>query len=138
MFHQALALDNNNADALYCLGLCWQNEYDFYRAMDFYTRALKVQPNLPEVYNNIGNLYYDHEGDYKGAIGFFEKAIAAASDPLHHSLIPVYQNLSKLYRQMMDEEKADYYERKWFECMGLELFFDLAHGSSDEDDDPDE
>ena len=117
--HQAVALDSNNADALYCLGLCWQREDDFYRAMDFYTKALKVNPNIPEVYNNIGNLYYDHEGDYKGAIGFFEKAIAAAVDPLHSALAPVYLNLSKLYQQMLEEEMADHYQRKWLECVGL-------------------
>ena len=67
---------------------------------------------------SISNLYYDHEGNYKSAIGFFEKAIAAADDPMHSSSALVYQNLSKLYRQMLEEEKADYYQRKWFECRG--------------------
>jgi tetratricopeptide (TPR) repeat protein len=138
ILHQALALENNHAEALYCLGLCWQNEDDFYRAMDFYTKALKVRPGMPEVYNNIGKLYYDHEGDYKGAIGFFEKAIAGASDPPQPSLTPVYQNLSKLYRQMLEEEKADYYLRKWFACIGLDFFFDDTDGTADDDDEADD
>ncbi len=136
--HKALELDKENADVLYYLGLCWQEENDFYRAMDFYTKALRIQPGFPEVYNNIGKLYYDHEGDYKGAIGYFEKSIAAAENPLQQNLAPVYLNLGKIYRQMLDDEKANYYQRKWYECQGLEILFDLTHGTDGNDDEDDE
>ncbi len=134
IFHEAMELDPENEYIPYYIGQCWQEESDFYRAMDFYTKALVLHPNMPEAHNNIAKLYYDHEGDYKGAIGYLEKAVEEATEPLAENMMLLYQNLGKLHKQMMNTEKSDYFFRKWYECQGLEMLWDLGHGKSDFDE----
>lgn len=135
---QVLLLNKDNTTALYTMGLSYQEQDDFYRAMDYYTKALHIKPNFPEVYNNIGKLYYDHESDYKGAIAYFERAIKSVKDPLGQELAAVYLNLSKIYGQMLEKDKSDYYLRKWHECFDLEFLFDITHGLIRFEDDDDE
>lgn len=138
LFHEAMELDPEYADVRYYIGQCWQEEGDFYRAMNFYTQALELHPYMPEVHNNIAKLYYDHEGDYKGAIGYLEKAVEEATEPLAKNMMILYQNLGKLYKQMLNTEKSDYYFRKWYECQGLEMLFDYTHDGTFNLDDDDE
>lgn len=147
-FSEILSIDAKHTRALYLMGLCWQNQDDFYRAMGFYTKALQIKPGMPEVYNNIGKLYYDHDGDYRRAIEYFEKAIAESPDPTGASLAHIYSNLSKIYRQMLEEEKSNYYLKKYFACTGVEPLFDLLgldtgeygedYDNDDENEDDDE
>ncbi len=125
-FHEAIKLNDKWEYFPYFIGICWMAEDDFYRAMDYFNRALVLHPNMPEALNGIAKLYYDHEGDYKVAIGYLEKAIEESTEPLSENMILIYQNLGKLNSQMLNKEKADYYFRKSFECQGLEVLYDFG------------
>ena len=124
--HEGMKLDDKYEYFPYLIGICWMAEDDFYRAMDYFTKALAIHPNMPEALNGIAKLYYDHEGDYKVAIGYLEKAIEESTEPLSENMMLIYQNLGKLHSQMLNKDKADYYFRKFFECQGLEMLYDLA------------
>ena len=125
-FHEGMKLNDKYEYFPYLIGICWMAEDDFYRAMDYFTKALDLHPNMPEALNGIAKLYYDHEGDYKVAIGYLEKAIEESSEPLAENMMLIYQNLGKLHSQMLNKEKADYYFRKFFECQELEGLYDIA------------
>jgi len=125
---ESMKLNDKDANIPYLIGVCWMSEDDFYRAMDYFTRALALQPNMPEALNGIAKLYYDFEGDYQVAIGYLEKAIEETTEPLGESMQLIYQNLGKLNLQMLNKEKADYYFRKFYECQGLEMLYDYGKG----------
>ena len=68
------------------------------RAITFFDKALGADPNLSEVYNNLGRAYYQLKDNLK-AEAYFKKAIAIKPDYAN-----AYNNLSILY---FKEKKYD-------------------------------
>lgn len=128
---QALQLYPEEANLYYGLGLCLQKKDDFYRALDNYTKALKIDPKFPEAYNNIANLFLDYEGDFKKAAEYLEKALEVVDNAVNPNNVLYFMNLYKLYKSMHDDNKAEYYNKKYLACMG---FDDLFTESDDEED----
>ena len=54
---------NLNAVTEFVKGLTCQNRRDYGQAVEYYTEALRLNPQLVEAYNNRGNAYNDKGGD---------------------------------------------------------------------------
>ncbi|MBL0309479.1 MAG: tetratricopeptide repeat protein [Bacteroidetes bacterium] len=133
-FEQALKLQPEDAYIFYYIAHTWSLRDDFYRAMHFYTEALKRKPDFAEVYNNIGSLYYNHEGDLKTALDNMLKALEIIGERDEKILSMVYLNISKLYRQISEYDLADTYKTKFWESMGFPGNMDDAGEDEDEGD----
>lgn len=116
-FKIALAINEQSADTHYLLGNIYQNKGDSYRALHHYMEALKIEPNYSAVYNNLGVISFDEDGDIKGAIENIEKALTMNPDKTLETRM--YINLSRLYKQIFNYEKHNYYKGKVMEAAGF-------------------
>ena len=85
-----LALSPGDADAAEELGFTRAKASDFSGARAAFLRAAELDPARPGPLNNLGNLSY-LAGDFDGAIGWWEKSLAAAPEQVDARL-----NLAKL------------------------------------------
>ena len=71
---EALNLDDTNVDIVNKLGRCNRclNRYDL--AIEYYNKAISIDPNYGYAYNNIGLIYLLKE-DYKAAKKLYEKGL---------------------------------------------------------------
>ena len=76
------------------------NEIPYKRAIASYDKAIKLDPNYANAYNNRGLAYY-HEKDYKKAMADFNKAIE-----LNPDFARAYNNRAYVYYQLKDVNKA--------------------------------
>lgn len=105
------------ASSYYYIGQCYQNKNDVYRAMQNYVQALKIDPNYPEVYNNLAALSFDEDSNIEVAIINAEKALEM--NPDKNTLTTLYINLIRLNNMIADYDKKAYYEEKLFETLGF-------------------
>jgi tetratricopeptide (TPR) repeat protein len=129
-FKKELELNPRSAQALYCTGLVYQNREDYYRALHYYTEALKVWPGFAEVYNNMAFIHLEMDSDIRTAIAEVEKAADLATDSQQRVLF--YLNLSRLYNKIKDEKKHIYWKSKLMEELG---FGGISFDEDDEDGD---
>ncbi|MBQ6998646.1 MAG: tetratricopeptide repeat protein [Clostridia bacterium] len=71
----ALELDENNPTTLLKLGRGYDNLGEGDKALDFYKKALEIDPEYGIAYNNIGIIYYDNQ-DWHNAAQMIEKALS--------------------------------------------------------------
>jgi tetratricopeptide (TPR) repeat protein len=137
-FKMALKINPQNANAHYCLGLIQQNKNNVYRAMHHYTETLKIDPNYAAVYNNLGALAYNEDGNIEEAIKNIEKALEVNEGK--DLLFILYQNLARLYHKISDYDKHEYYKQKMMDQAGFTADFlsMLEHYKSDEYDEDEE
>jgi tetratricopeptide (TPR) repeat protein len=74
-YHQALQLDPASAEALFKLGLAYQDSRHPDLAADAYRRALALRPNLAEAETNLG-VVLQEQGDLAAAKQAYGSAIA--------------------------------------------------------------
>ena len=74
-YHQALQLDPASAEALFKLGLAYQDSRHPDRAAEAYRRALALRPNLAEAEVNLG-VVLQEQGDLASAKQAYGRAIA--------------------------------------------------------------
>ena len=83
-FEKAIALDENDIESHYNLGLILsetqQNPESLEAALEHFRKAIKIQPRFAEAHFSIGNALY-RQGKVDDAIASFRQAIA--SDPKH-------------------------------------------------------
>jgi tetratricopeptide (TPR) repeat protein len=70
------------------------------KAIDECKKALKIKPDFPEAYNNLGYIYYE-TGKYSFAINEYKKAIELKPD-----YISAHNNLGIAYKKVGLLEKA--------------------------------
>jgi tetratricopeptide (TPR) repeat protein len=80
-------------------------------AADCYAKALKIQPNFPEVYANVGSLYAQQQ-QWQPASAYYQKAIE-----LKPNFAGAYRNLAKVLTQLGQPEKANY---AWYQAIAIE------------------
>jgi tetratricopeptide (TPR) repeat protein len=129
-FKEAVQLDPESEMAHYCLGQHYQNQGDVYRAMHHYYEALKLEPEFPEVYNNLAVIDFHEESDIKAAIAHIETALE--QNPSQDLLQKMYISLSRLYKLIADYDNHAYYKAKVLESIGFPMEYD------DEDEDGEE
>ena len=75
------------------LGNLLQGMGRFEEAITWHSLALENEPNLAEIYGQLGRLYAQEE-NWEPAIAFFEKALEHIPDSVH-----IYSNLAQIYGQ---------------------------------------
>ena len=91
---------NPNVMAEFVKGLTYQNRRNYEKAVEHYTEALRLNPQLAGVYNNRGNVY-NSMGEHDCAIRDFTKAIQLKPD-----LVEACYNLEGAYFNKGDFDRA--------------------------------
>jgi Flp pilus assembly protein TadD/peroxiredoxin len=100
IFNKALALNPDDPEANYGLGILNAQEGNQRLALEYLQRALKVRPNYPEALNNLGVLYL-HLDRPEDAEKSFRQAIQVAP-----GFAQAYFNLARLYALRDDKARA--------------------------------
>ena len=88
-------------DAYFFLGSIYQDQiFDLDQSIDFYNKAIQIDPNYVSAYNNRGNVWVD-KGDLEKALADFNKAIQL--DP---NYLAAYNNRGIAWSEKGDFEKA--------------------------------
>jgi len=95
-----IALDNQNADALYNRGWIYEHKGEFEKAVKDYTRALTIDDSHTDAYYNRG-LIYLVQGKYSLAIADFTEVIKQKREDAD-----VYNNRGNAYMQINEFESA--------------------------------
>lgn len=108
-FQRAYELNPQNKEVLYAIGIIYLLDFDeTLKAIDFFQRAVKIDPDYSEAYNNLG---YAHAkmGKFDAAIPFYKKAV---SNVFYSTPEKAYINLGKTYYRLgrYDEAAASYKE----------------------------
>jgi len=108
-FQHAYELNPQNKDVLYSIGIIYLLDFDeTLKAIDFFQRAVKIDPDFSEAYNNLG---YAHAkmGKFDAAIPFYKKAV---SNLLYATPEKAYVNMGKAYYRLgkYDDSAAAYKE----------------------------
>jgi len=75
-FIESLYLEEpDNAGINYGMGYALYRQKEYKAAADYFERALKLDPDLPEAWNNRAVIYHFVEHDYQKARQYYEKAI---------------------------------------------------------------
>tara|TARA_B100001939_G_scaffold1970_1_gene1860 strand:+ start:1589 stop:2992 length:1404 start_codon:yes stop_codon:yes gene_type:complete len=92
-FKQALAVNSNQPEIFYNLGLSFHYKGNFRSALKSYKKALEIQPNYEECYCNMG-MSLNELGNIKESINCFKKTIEI--NPFH---VGAYYNLGLAYEK---------------------------------------
>ena len=97
--------------------------------MHCYIEALKIKPDFPEVYKNMGRVAILEEGDAKQAIEYLEKSIELTKedDPL---LFELYFTLLAINKHITNFDRTEYYQEKLMSLFG----FDVSKEENDEEE----
>jgi len=94
LYNKILLLDPKNDEALHLLGVIAAQIGDFKQAVEKIDAAIKINPNDPSYYLNIGNALFSLK-DYKTALSNFEKAIK-----LKENYAQAYSNRGNTFKEM--------------------------------------
>lgn len=100
LYQKILEKDEKNLEALGNLGVISKSLGNYKEAIEYYIKAIKINPDNPLVYNNLGNAFKAIK-DYKRAILAFSDCIKR--DPKNAS---AYNNLGIAYESAGDNQKA--------------------------------
>ena len=95
---------HQSASAEFYAGFTYQNEQNYLKAIEHYSKAIKLNPRLSGVYNNRGNIYSSN-GEFDRAIKDYNKAIE-----LNPEFAEIYNNRGAAYDSNgeLDHAIADY------------------------------
>jgi len=75
-FHKAYELNPDDREVLNAIGIIYLLYFDdTAKAIDFFEKAIKADPNYSEAYNNLG-FAYEKLGQFDKAIPFYKKAVS--------------------------------------------------------------
>lgn len=106
IFENIIKFDQNNFDALHCLGILNASEKKFEQAAIFFKKSLDIKPNHLLANNNYANLLIDY-GKYHEALIFFLKCKELS--PNNHAIL---LNIGKCFFFMNDLDSAYKYFEK--------------------------
>ncbi|HAX78234.1 MAG TPA: hypothetical protein DCY88_21045, partial [Cyanobacteria bacterium UBA11372] len=95
-----IGVENNDGGADYRWGIAYQKEGKLAEAIASYQKALQLQPNRFEAYNNLGNIYHK-QGKWGEAIACYQKAIE-----LRPNLAQLHYNLGIVREESGELEEA--------------------------------
>ncbi|MCF8464828.1 MAG: hypothetical protein K9G41_08300 [Flavobacteriales bacterium] len=104
----------------YGVGLCYQNMDDPYRAMKWYIKALDIDPSYPNALNNMAVLQVQLENGWEEAVPYLLKAVELSGEAINDSMRIIYRNLWAHYKRTLNHEKAEYYHRLNYKCLGFD------------------
>ncbi len=108
-FQHAYELNPQNKEALYGIGIIYLLDFDeTLKAIDFFQRAVMIDPNYSDAYNNLG-FAHDRMGKFEAAIPFYKKAV---SNMFYATPEKTFVNMGKAYYRLgkFDEAALAYKE----------------------------
>lgn len=99
-FKHALALDPDNAEAHFRLGLAWRDQHRLDAAAASYRRAIALHPGYIEAHNNLGSVL-QMQGSNAEALACFRRAVELEPD-----FAQPYLNLGRLSASLGDHSNA--------------------------------
>ncbi|MEP7164358.1 MAG: tetratricopeptide repeat protein [Ferruginibacter sp.] len=107
-FKKAITLDPSNGENYYSLARLYRKQKNKNKAIDIYTRALDNIGNNKDLFNELGNVYFEAPSQFEKAISYYNKALEM--DP---TLAYVYLNLGKLHEAKdVSKDSSIYYYSK--------------------------
>jgi len=108
-FQHAYELNQQNKETVYAIGIIYLLDFDeIQKAIDFFQRAVKIDPDYSDAYNNLG---YAHAkmGNFDAAIPFYRKAV---SNLFYATPEKAFVNMGKAYYRVgrYDEAAVAYKE----------------------------
>lgn len=104
-FQQAYQLNPNDKEVLNGIGIIYLLYFDeTAKAIDFFEKATKVDPNYSDAYNNLG-FAYEKLGRFDAAITFYKKAV---SNLTYSTPEKAYISLGNAYYRLGKYEDALY------------------------------
>lgn len=105
-FSSVLEHEEDNAEIYNNIGLAYSKLGEFENAEKAYTKSIKLNPEIPQTYINLSDLYYKH-GDLSGAIGVLERGSYEITDNyvIAHLLARVYIEDSRYDMAICELEK---------------------------------
>ena len=91
-FKKAIALDPSTGDNYYSLARLYRKQKNKNKAIEIYTEALHNIGNNKDLFNEMGNAYFEAPSQFDKAISYYNKALEIDS-----TLAYVYFNLGKLH-----------------------------------------
>ena len=73
LIEQSLLHDDSDFFTLNIKGLILSKENSFSKAIDYFSKAIKINPEYTDSYNNLGNCYYELE-DFDKSFKYFKKS----------------------------------------------------------------
>lgn len=102
-FQKAYELNPNDKEVLQAIGYIYLVHFDdTAKAIDFFEKAAKVDPNYSEAYNNLG-VAYEKLGQFEKAISFYKKAV---SNLLYSTPEKAYISMGNSYYRLGKYEDA--------------------------------
>ena len=91
--------DKVKAEESYTIGTTLHNKGELYRAIEYYEKALSLDPSLANAYYNLGNIHYDH-GRIDQAVNCFQQTIRLHPNDAgaHYNLGHIFQSQGDLYQ----------------------------------------
>jgi len=77
---EALEENKDNIDAYYLLGNSYEMNGDFDQSLEYYQKALKIQPNSPKLLFQIGHLYWYLKGNPDEIMYYYREAESNIND----------------------------------------------------------
>lgn len=108
-FQHAYELNPQNKEAVYAIGIIYLLNFDENQmAIDFFQRAVKIDPDYADAYNNLG-FAHAKMGKFDAAIPFYKKAV---SNLFYATPEKAFVNMGKAYYRLgrYDEAAAAYKE----------------------------
>lgn len=107
-FRRAREATPERAEPYHMLGLLHQQLREFARAEDYLHKALSIEPNAPEVLNNLGSLLCQRQRQDEAETVF----LRAANDPLYDNQALAWSNAGACMQAAGELDKAEKYLRK--------------------------
>lgn len=107
-YKRILALQPNNAEIYYKLGVHYMNIDELNRAIESYTKATQINPKHADAYYNLGYIFTVMVKDYREAKDYYSKSIAA--EPEHN--YKAYYGRGYAYEMLGDVINAEKDYRK--------------------------
>jgi hypothetical protein len=107
-YQEVAHLRPNHPEAYNNLGLIYQEQKQFSKALGMFQKALSLNPQYIKGYNNLGLLYLS-QGKWEEAAAEFNKALQ-----LDFSFVPAYINLSAVYK---NQGRADLARKTLYQAL---------------------
>lgn len=108
-YQEGLKEDPANALLNYSYGIILSKHGQAEKAIEFYKRAIELDPALKNAYFNLASTY-DVLGRTNEAVSYYEKSLTFKEDQIMDSY--ALERLSKLYGNLGEQEKAGFYLKK--------------------------
>jgi len=105
-FQKEISAYPKNVNNYWGIGLAYLKMQNYYKAQDSFMKALKLNSNLPKIYNKLGYIALK-EGNEKQAINYYTHALSI--DPKDNYTL---YDLAQLYIKKSQLEKSFYYLKK--------------------------